>query len=138
MQEVDVRKVIFLSGILLAFAVLILARVPALRPASSQPIQGTRTTDQQQEMEDRMQKAANKKRQDEIKEDTQKLYQLASELKDAVDKTNENMLSMDVIRKAEEVEKLAKKVKEKMKEGTGKPLHTEPPPVNIPRQPGPN
>jgi len=111
MQEVDVRKVIFVSGIFLALAVLIVARVPALRSASSQPIQGTRTTDQQQEIEDRMQKAANKKRQDEIKEDTQKLYQLAGELKDAVDKTNENTLSLEVIRKAEEVEKLAKKVK---------------------------
>lgn len=138
MQEVDVRKVIVLSGIFLAFAALILTRVPALRSASSQPVQGSRTTDQQQEMEDRMQKAANKKRQDEIKEDTQKLYQLAGELKDAVDKTNENMLSLDVIHKAEEVEKLAKKVKEKMREGTGKPLHTEPPPVNIPRGPGAN
>ena len=129
------RKVIFLSVVSLTLVVLIFAHVLALRSAS-QPIQGTRTTDQQQEMEDRMQKAANKKRQDEIKEDTQKLYQLASELKDAVDKTNENMLSLDVIHKAEEVEKLAKKVKEKMREGTGKPLHTEPPPVNIPRTPG--
>ena len=130
------RKVIFLLGTFLALAVLVFAGVPALRSAPSQPIQGSRTTDQQQEMEDRMQKAANKKRQDEIKEETQKLFQLASELKDAVDKTNENMLSLEVIHKAEEVEKLAKKVKEKMREGTGKPLHTEPPPVNIPRTPG--
>jgi hypothetical protein len=136
MQGVDVRKVIFLFGISLLLAVLICTRVPALRSASPAPLQGSRTTDQQQEMEDRMQKAANKKRQDEIKEDTQKLYQLAGELKEAVDKSNENLLSMDVVRKAEEVEKLAKKVKEKMREGTGKPLHTEPAPVNIPRTPG--
>jgi hypothetical protein len=44
-----------------------------------------------------------------------------------VDKTNENLLSLDVIHKAEEVEKLAKKVKEKMKESVGPPAKEEPP-----------
>ena len=130
------RKVIFLLGISLALAALIFARVPVLRSASPQLPQASRTTEQQQEMEDRMQKAANKKRQEDIREDTHKLYQLAGELKDAVDKSNENLLALDVVRKAEEVEKLAKKVKEKMREGTGKPLHTEPPPVSVPRIPG--
>ena len=51
--------------------------------------------------------------------DTDKLFQLATELKTAVDKSNENLLSLDVVRKADEVEKLAKKVKEKMKESVG-------------------
>jgi hypothetical protein len=32
-----------------------------------------------------------------------------------VDKSNEHTLSLDVIRKAEEIEKLAKQVKDKMK-----------------------
>ena len=36
-------------------------------------------------------------------------------MKEYVDKTNENMLSMDVIKKAEEIEKLAHSVKDKMK-----------------------
>ena len=36
---------------------------------------------------------ANKKRQQDIREDTDKLFQLATELKAAVDKTNENLLS---------------------------------------------
>ena len=53
---------------------------------------------QQREMEDRMQREANKKRQEEIRQDTEKLYQLATELKNAVGKTNENMLSIDVVR----------------------------------------
>jgi HAMP domain-containing protein len=43
------------------------------------------------------------------------LYQLATELKDAVDKTNENTLSLEVIKKADEIEKLAKEVRKKMK-----------------------
>jgi hypothetical protein len=76
---------------------------------------------QEHEMEERRAKEANKKRQEEIRNDTLKLYQLATELKDAVDKTNENMLSLDVVKKADEVEKLAKKVKEKMREGTATP-----------------
>lgn len=94
--------------------------------------QFTPRSDQSQldrDMEQRRQKEANKKRQEEIRQETQKLYQLATELKDAVDKTNENVLSLDVVKKAEEVEKLAKQVKEKMKEGVGKPLTPEPPPA---------
>jgi len=85
----------------------------------------------QKEMQDRMFKQANKKRQEDIKNDTDKLFQLATELKAAVDKTNENMLSLDVIKKAEQVEKLAKKVKENMKEVVGPPQNT-PPPIPVP------
>jgi Sec-independent protein translocase protein TatA len=85
----------------------------------------------QKEMQDRMFKEANKKRQQNIKNDTDKLFQLATELKAAVDKTNENMLSLDVIKKAEQVEKLAKKVKENMKEVVGPPQNT-PPPIPVP------
>lgn len=78
-------------------------------------------------MQDRMMKEANKKRQQDIRDDTDKLFQLATELKTAVDKSNENVLSLDVVRKADEVEKLAKKVKEKMKEAIGPPQNVEPP-----------
>lgn len=72
-----------------------------------------------------MAREANKKRQQDIRDETNKLFQLATELKAAVDKTNENLLSLDVIHKAEEVEKLAKKVKEKMKESVGPPVKQE-------------
>jgi glutamine synthetase type III len=85
----------------------------------------TRQDPAQKEMQDRMSRAANKKRQQDIRDDTDKLFQLATELKAAVDKTNENLLSLDVIHKAEEVEKLAKKVKEKMKESVGPPAKQE-------------
>ena len=40
---------------------------------------------------------------------------MAVELKAYVDKSNENVLSLEVIRKAEEIEKLAHSVKDKMK-----------------------
>ena len=62
-----------------------------------------------------MSKKANMQRQAAIKSDTEKLLKLAEELKQYVDKTNENTLSVDVLKKAEEIEKLAHSVKEKMK-----------------------
>jgi hypothetical protein len=60
-------------------------------------------------------KQLNKERQAKLKADTDKLLKLATELKEYVDKSNENTLSLDVIRKAEEIEKLAKSVKDKMR-----------------------
>ena len=47
--------------------------------------------------------------------DTDILLKLANELKQDVDKSNENTLSLEVVKKAEEIEKLAHSVKEKMK-----------------------
>jgi hypothetical protein len=100
----------------------LLAAAPA--PAASAQVE-TRQDPAQKEMQDRMAREANKKRQQDIREQTDKLFQLATELKAAVDKSNENLLSLDVVRKADEVEKLAKKVKEKMKESVGPPARQE-------------
>jgi len=66
-------------------------------------------------MEREMAKKANQARQADLKRDTEKLLKLSTELKEYVDKTNENMLSVDVVKKAEEIEKLAHSVKDKMK-----------------------
>ena len=60
-------------------------------------------------------RTANEQRQLELRRDTDKLVELTNELKQYVDKTNENILSLEVIRKAEEIERLAKSVKVKMK-----------------------
>lgn len=62
-----------------------------------------------------MEKKANEQRQADLKRDTEKLLKLSTELKEYVDKTNENVLSMDVIKKADEIEKLAHSVKTKMR-----------------------
>ena len=62
-----------------------------------------------------MEKKAAKERVASLKSDTDKLLKLSVELKSEVDKSNENVLSLDVIKKAEEIEKLAHSVKEKMK-----------------------
>ncbi len=95
-------------------------------PATAPQVE-TRQDPAQKEMQERMAREANKKRQQDLREQTDKLFQLATELKAAVDKSNENLLSLDVVRKAEEVEKLAKKVKEKMKESVGPPVKQEMP-----------
>lgn len=123
MQEVLVLKKVV---IVLAFA-LAIAAWPLATLSAQFGQRSDQKTQQERDLELRREKEANKKRQDEIRADTQKLFQLAGELKDAVDKTNEHVLSLDVVKKAEEVEKLAKKVKEKMREGVGKPLTVEPP-----------
>ena len=59
--------------------------------------------------------AANAERKKQIADDTAKLLELATELKTEVDKTSKDTLSINVIRKAESIERLAKGVKEKMK-----------------------
>ena len=66
-------------------------------------------------LEIEMAKKANQERQAELKRDTEKLLKLATELKEYVDKTNEDTLSVNVVKKAEEIEKLAHSVKDKMK-----------------------
>jgi hypothetical protein len=66
-------------------------------------------------MEREMAKKANQARQADLKRDTEKLLKLATELKESVDKTTESTLSVDVVKKAEEIEKLAHSVKDKMK-----------------------
>ena len=62
-----------------------------------------------------MAKKAAKERVAALKQDTDRLLKLSVELKQSVDKSDENVLSLDVIKKAEEIEKLARGVKDKMK-----------------------
>lgn len=67
------------------------------------------------EMRRNMAKKANEQRQAALKRDTEKLLKLSTELKEHVEKTNENILSLDVIKKAEEIEKLAHSIRVKMR-----------------------
>lgn len=57
----------------------------------------------------------NNERQKRLVEDTDKLLKLATELKEDVDKSNKDQMSLEVIRKAEEVERLAHDVKIRMR-----------------------
>jgi len=86
--------------------------------AQRDPQFGPRRNQQSAEEEQREReqvRARAKERYEKLKQDTDKLLQLSTELKQYVDKANENVLSLDVIKKTDEIEKLAKSVREKMK-----------------------
>jgi ribosome recycling factor len=50
-----------------------------------------------------------------MKADAAELASMANDLRDELDKSSVNVLSMDVIRRAEKIEKLARKIKEEAK-----------------------
>ena len=61
-------------------------------------------------------KAALEENEKDIKKKVEKLFQLATELKDEVDKTDSaKVLSVAMLKKAEEIEKLAKDIKSRTK-----------------------
>jgi nitric oxide reductase activation protein len=64
---------------------------------------------------EQQEKLRNNDRQKRLVADTDKLLALATDLKAQVDKSTKDTLSVDVIKKAEEIEKLARSVKERMK-----------------------
>jgi hypothetical protein len=81
-------------------------------------------TSQQLQTEDQQQtktspEAANAERKKQLSDDSARLLKLANELKAEVDKTDKDTLSIAVIRKADEIEQLAHKVKEKIRLTTG-------------------
>jgi len=60
--------------------------------------------------------AANAARKKQVAEQTAKLLKLATDLKEEVDKTGKDTLSLDSIRKADAIEKLAHNIKAKLTE----------------------
>lgn len=91
---------------------------PYLMPEANRlPDKNAQAQMQQQAQQDKKTNfaAANLERKRQIADDAARLLALATELKKEIDKTDKDTLSLDVIRKAETIEKLAKVVKEKMK-----------------------
>ncbi len=60
--------------------------------------------------------AASQQRQLEIRRDTDKMAELTQELKDYLLKSDQGVVSVDAIKKAEQIEKLAHSIKSKMKQ----------------------
>ncbi len=112
-----------LAGVLLILALNARSAMAQVVEPSQVPDASTSGSQRQREAEDpwtqqqrrEMLKKQNSQRQQDIKKDTDQLLELATELKEYVDKTNENIISLDVIKKAEQIEKLAHAVKDKMK-----------------------
>ena len=86
------------------------------RPQSQNPRTDPRQRDDDASAAAPPAKAMLKENEKDIKKDIEKLYQLASELKAEVEKTDSSqVLSLALLRKAEEIEKLAKEIKNRAK-----------------------
>src|SRR5207249_2780272 len=97
-------------AVVLGLPPISMSQLPQRDPAQQTPDPEIRARAQKE-----MEKKANEQRHADLKRDTDKLLQLSSELKEYVDKSDEIVLSVDVVRKAEEIEKLAHSVKTKMR-----------------------
>lgn len=87
---------------------------PPLAPRTNNP-PGPDTT--LRKMTERMAKERNTERQKKIVADTEKLLAMAQKLNDEVSHSTKNELAVDVVQQAAEIEKLAKSIKEKMRNG---------------------
>jgi len=67
------------------------------------------------EREKEMARARQQERYKQLKRDSEQLLELSTELKQYIDKANADILSVQVIKKAEQIEKLAKQVKNRMR-----------------------
>ena len=117
------RKIVKRTSAVVFLAVVIALSLRMMPSVTAYAGQNRTDRDIEREMRYHQYKELNKQRQKKIRDDTEKLFQLATELKAAVEKSNENVLSVDVVRKAGEVEKLAKRVKENMKESIAPPRY---------------
>jgi hypothetical protein len=88
--------------------------VPPMDPSHQVEIQSQQAEQQKQEQE-KKRRELNLQRRKQISDESAMLVQLSTELKAEVDKTNKDTLSLAVIRKAQDIEKLAHAVKENMK-----------------------
>ena len=112
-----VRFLIIATCVLWAAAGLAPAQQIHLPPAVSQsqgmgnvPVTPNDSVQRQQAM------AANQQRQLEIKRDMEKMAELTQELKDYIGQANQGVMSVDAIKKAEQIERLAHNLKSKMKQ----------------------
>jgi hypothetical protein len=81
----------------------------------SDDISGMVDASNRQRMKEESAKALNDSRHKRLEDDASKLLALTTELKSDVDKANKDELSLDVMRKAAEIEKLAHDVQNRMK-----------------------
>ncbi|GAA3765052.1 hypothetical protein [Terriglobus aquaticus] len=71
---------------------------------------------QVQRVENQQKQMAAEARQKKMETDAARLVEMAQQLKTSVDKTNKDVLSVDVIKEAERIEKLAREVREGMRQ----------------------
>ncbi len=84
-------------------------------PSLSNPASKDSTDAAVSEAQHKQEKLRQDERQKRLVSDSDKLLALATQLHEEVGKTDKNILSVDVIRRADEIERLAHNVKERMK-----------------------
>ena len=104
-----VKRVVIAGLLLIGFA------LPSWAPAQS--AQSSNAVAAVSEKEDSPTQATDREK--ELADDTARLQVLANELKVELDKSDKDTLSVTVVKKAEEVEKLAHRVREEIKRSMG-------------------
>jgi len=93
---------------------------PVAPSSSMATAQGTDSKPQKAKADrQQSQVAGENERKKQIADESTELLTMALALKAEVDKTTKDTLSLNVIKKADQIEKLAKSVKEKMKQSSG-------------------
>jgi len=107
----------FLAAMLVVTAGTASAQQPRLPPTISQGTGvGTPVPVTSDHGDAAAKRAANEQLQADIQRDSEKMLQLATELNDFVQKNGRSVVSVDAIKKAGEIEKLARGLKTKMKQ----------------------
>lgn len=115
-RSTDILVFILITLVMLGTPVVLAAQsAEPQQPSASQVGQPPQEETVPKDIADRMAKERLKGRYDSLKRDSEKLLELATELKQYVDKSGENVMSLEVIRKCDQIEKLSKSVRTKMK-----------------------
>jgi len=107
------------TALIALVTIIVIAQQP--RPSALPPVPRTNTLPQpiEQEKSDLpMTSPAKllKYQHDEVKKDVDKLVKLVAEVQEEVDKAGENVLPLNTLKKLEEVEKLTKKVRNRIRQ----------------------
>ena len=104
---------LFASGVPLGFLPRTLAEQAPVPPSPRRPDKNEDSNTEAPKHDNNVILEANQK---DIKKDVERLYQLASELKAEVEKTDSvKVLSLAMLKKTEEIEKLAKEIRSRAK-----------------------
>ena len=89
------------------------ARTPPAGSTSSEAVQGLQPNMESPQipLSDKQRREMLKANFDKMKRDAKELADLAKNLQDQLDKSNENVLSLGIVDKADKIEKLARKIK---------------------------
>lgn len=87
---------------------------PTLPPQVREP-QEPRPSEHEQEMERKREIARKKQNYEDTKKLTEQLLKTVQDLKNSIEKAGENTLPLDAVKKTDEIESLAKKIKSKLK-----------------------